>query len=221
MIIKVDFREPPWIASQLKSHPLIKGDIEIATLATGDIQIEDIIIERKEPNDLLASIADGRLFNQCCEMRQDFEWCYVVICGQMPWGYDGKIVGTQWNFRSIQGALLQVQELGIGITYAQNDTDLAHTVAWLINRPRTQHIIIPPRKFGLPMMDDQKVLASMPGIGSERALELLKEHNLRDALLCLVDPKCKVPGIGEKTKTNIRQLFQLANNQILGVITND
>lgn len=218
MIIKVDSREPQWVASQLKSHPLIKGEIEITALPCGDIQIDDIIIERKEPNDLLASIADNRLFNQCCEMRQDFEWCYVVITGQLLTGYDGKIIGTNWNFRSVQGALLSVQELGIGVCYAQNDTDLAHTVAWLINRPRTQHITIPPRKFGLPMMDDQKILSSLPGIGSDRALELLREHNLRDALLCLLDPNCEVKGIGPKTKNNLRQLFNLIEGQTLELV---
>lgn len=218
MIIKVDSREPSWVKSQLESHPLIKGEVEIATMPCGDIQIDDIIIERKEPNDLLASIADGRLFNQCCGMRQDFEWCYLVICGQLVWGYDGKIVGTQWNFRSVQGALLQVQELGIGITYASSDTDLAHTVAWLVNRNRTQHTIIPARKIGLPMLEDQKILASLPGIGNDRALELLREHNLRDALLCLLDPNCEVKGIGPKTKQNIRQLFNLIEGQTLELV---
>lgn len=217
MKIKVDSREPAWVSLQLQNHPLIKGEFETVAMPCGDIQIDDIIIERKEPNDLLGSIADGRLFNQCAAMRQDFEWCYLVICGQMPWGYDGKIIGTNWNFRSVEGALLQVQELGVGVTYSQNDNDLAHTVAWLLNRNRTQHIIIPARKTGLPMPDDQKILSSLPGIGPERALELLRDRNLRDALLCLLDSDCEVKGIGPKTKQNIRQLFNLNDNQKLGV----
>lgn len=216
MKILIDSREPSWVSSQIFSYPLL-GIGEISTLPCGDVWIAQdddlVIIERKEPNDLLASIADGRLFNQCAEMRQESIWCYVVITGQMLWGYDGKIAGTAWNFRSVEGALLQAQELGIGIVHSQNDTDFAHTCAWLLSRNRTVHTHIPPRKTGLPMPDDQKVLASLPGIGRERAYELLRDRNLREALLCLLDPECKVPGIGDKTVKNLRQLFNLSDDE--------
>jgi DNA excision repair protein ERCC-4 len=214
--IVIDSREPSWVQSQISAYPLL-GIGEISTLPCGDVWIaqEDdlVIIERKEPNDLLASIADGRLFNQCAEMRQESDWCYVVITGQLMWGYDGKILGTQWGFRSVQGALLQAQELGVGIVYSQNDTDFAHTCYWLLSRSRKIHTHIPARKTGIPMADDQKILASLPGIGYERALELLKERNLRDAFLCLINADCNVSGIGPKTYKNIRQLFNMLDNE--------
>jgi ERCC4-type nuclease len=196
------------------------GKPEIQLLPAGDIHLDDIIIERKEPADLLASIADGRLFNQCAEMRIESAWCYLLIMGQLTWDIAGKIAGTGWNFRSVQGALLQCQELGVSVVHAQNDADLCTTLIWLANRKRTQHVFLPQRT-GLAMPDDQRILASLPGVGRERALELLKERNLRDALLCLIDPECKVKGIGAKTKSNIRELLNLNSNQLLGVISDD
>ena len=224
MKILIDSREPSWVQSQIISYPLL-GIGEISTLPCGDVWIayEDdlLIIERKEPNDLLNSIADGRLFNQCAMMRQESQWCYIVITGQLMWGYDGKITGTGWNFRSVQGALLQAQELGIGIVYSQNDTDFAHTCGWLLSRNRKIHTHIPPRKTGLPMTDDQRILASLPGIGYERAGELLRQYNLRDAFLCLFDTSCKVQGIGVKTVKNLKQLFNLSDTEKLGVVTNE
>ena len=218
MKILVDSREPPHIASQIASHPLL-GKPDITLLAAGDIWLDDIIIERKEPADLLASIADGRLFNQCAEMRNESAWCYILIMGQLTWDFAGKITGTGWNFRSVQGALLRCQELGISVVHAQNDNDLCTALIWLANRKRTQHVFLPQRT-GLPMPDDQRILASLPGIGPERAGELLNERNLRDALLCLVDPECKTKGIGVKTKTNIRELLNLSEGEILGIIKN-
>lgn len=216
MKILIDSREPPWIASQISAYPLL-GMSEITLLPCGDVWIAQdddlIIIERKEPNDLLGSIADGRLFNQCAEMRQESDWCYIVITGQLMWGYDGKIAGTQWNFRSVQGALLQAQELGIGIVYSQNDTDFAHTCGWLLSRNRKIHTHIPPRKTGIPMPIDQKILSSLPGIGRDKALELLHSKPLRDAFLCLLNGDCEAQGIGPKTYKNLRELFNLKEDE--------
>ena len=218
MKIKVDSREPPHIATKISAHPLL-GAPEISLLPAGDIWLDDIIIERKEPADLLASITDGRLFNQCAEMRNESVWCYILIMGQLTWDFAGKITGTGWNFRSVQGALLQCQELGVSVVHAQNDTDLCTTLVWLANRKRTEHVFLPQRT-GLSMPDDQRILTSLPGIGPERAGELLNECNLRDALLCLVDPKCKARGIGPAIKKNIRELLKLSEGEILGIIKN-
>lgn len=215
MKILLDSREPPWIASQIASHPLL-GQPEICALSCGDIWLDNLIIERKEPADLIESIKDGRLFNQCSEMRAESEWCYLLIMGQLVWGFDGKIVGTGWNFRAIQGALLQVQELGVSVIQAQNSDDLTPTLVWLANRQRTEHVYLPART-GLPMPEDQRILASLPGIGPERASDLLKDKSLRDALLCLLDPACKVAGIGPKTKKNIRELFNLSESEVLKI----
>src|SRR3990172_3806452 len=211
MKILVDSHEPPHIASQISAHPLL-GIPEIHLLAAGDIWLDDIIIERKEPADLLASIADGRLFNQCAEMRIESAWCYLLIMGQLTWDFVGKITGSGWNFRSVQGALLRCQELGISVVHAQNDADLCTALIWLANRKRTEHVFLPQRT-GMAMPDDQRILASLPGIGMERAGELLKERDLRDALLCLTDPKCKVRGIGPAIKKNIRELLKLSEGE--------
>jgi ERCC4-type nuclease len=221
MKIILDTREPPNVYTQIATHPLL-GIPELAMLPCGDIILDDIIVERKEPSDLLNSIKDGRLFNQCSEMRAGWEWAYLLITGQMTWGFDGKITGTGWNFRSIEGALLQCQELGVGVVHAQDSSDLATSLAWLVSRRRSKLLPISPRRIGVPMPLSNEILASLPGIGTERAHDLLLEKgSLLDALLCLLDPACKVKGIAGKTKRNIRNLFNLAENQTLEVVTDD
>jgi len=225
MKIKVDSNElatAPWVVTQIREHPLL-GAPEITSLPAGDVWIDDgelFIFERKNPHDLIESIKDGRIFNQCCEMRLEAEQCHVVIIGQMIWGMDGKIVGTGFNFRAIEGAILRCLDYGVYVSHCQNQADFATHLIWLLKRDRTQHVFLPQRT-GLAMPDNQRILASLPGIGMERAGELLKERNLRDALLCLIDPECKVRNIGPTIKKNIRELFNLADNERIGVIYND
>lgn len=206
MRLWIDAREPPTIINQIKHL----GEFEIKALPAGDIWLEAVdgwvIVERKEPLDLLASIADGRLFNQCLEMRLESDWAYILITGPLDYTVQGKVLGTGWDIRAVWGALLTVQELGVSVVFG---FDLPADLLWLAGRKRTKHII-QPRLEALPMPDDQRVLASLPGIGPSRAGELLAERNLRDALLCLLDPGCAVKGIGPKTKENVRQLFGLA-----------
>ena len=74
--IIIDSREPESI------HKLDFGNVPKMkmTLDAGDLWVacgdgNTLIVERKEPNDLLASIADNRLFNQAAKMRQISNWC--------------------------------------------------------------------------------------------------------------------------------------------------
>lgn len=226
--IRLDINEvstASWVLTQISSHPLL-GIPKVESLDGGDVWLlddnpEPIIVERKSPEDLLASIADNRLSNQCAKMVQYSSRCVLLITGQLPIGYDNKIIGTKWPANKIDSELFQVQEFGVKICHCLNDTEYSNKLAWLLNRQWTEHVILPPKKTGIPMPDDQRVLCSLPGIGFELSWQLLKERNLRDALLCLLDPTCKVTGIGDKTKLNIRQLFNLTDNEKLGVITND
>lgn len=219
MKVLIDSNEPSHIVQKIAAHPWLEA--EITNLPAGDIWINNLIIERKEIPDLLTSIKDGRLFNQCAEMRQHSQWCYVLILGQLVWGLDGKILSTGWQFRSVQGALLKIQEMGVSVVYAQDSNDLAPALVWLATRERGEQVYLPQRT-GISMTDEQKILAAFPGVGIERATELLKNYNLIDALLCLINEDCKVSGIGPKTKQNIRNLLNLAQGESLQkVIKND
>lgn len=175
MKILVDSREPDWIASQIQAHPLL-GELEITSLIAGDVWLDDIIIERKEPMDLLGSIADGRLFNQCCEMRLESDKCILLITGQLLAGYDNKIVGTGWHFNSVDAALFQVQEFGVTVCHCLNDLEFSNKLVWLLNRNWTQHVFLPPRKSGIPLETAERILDALPDVTPESATELIKKY---------------------------------------------
>ena len=66
---------------------LLKGigiNLEIKTLSVGDyIVAPETIVERKSISDLVSSIFDGRLFDQCNKLKEHFQFPIILIEGDM------------------------------------------------------------------------------------------------------------------------------------------
>ena len=66
---------------------LLKGigiNLEIKTLPVGDyIVAPETIVERKSISDLVSSIFDGRLFDQCNKLKEHFQFPIILIEGDM------------------------------------------------------------------------------------------------------------------------------------------
>ena len=59
-------------------------DVEIKTLPVGDyIVSHETIVERKSINDLMSSIFDGRLFDQCNRLKEHFQFPIIVVEGNV------------------------------------------------------------------------------------------------------------------------------------------
>ena len=80
--IVVDERErKSGIPDLLKSVGL---NVEMKTLPIGDyIVAPETIVERKSIRDLLSSIFDGRLFDQCTRLKENFEFPIVLMEGNV------------------------------------------------------------------------------------------------------------------------------------------
>lgn len=216
----IDSREPPEIQKLDFGVPTI-----VTALDAGDMIIackdgHTLIIERKEPSDLLGSIRNGRLFNQCAKMRELSQFCYLVITGKLYWTHDNKVqIGpriTSWNWDSVQGALLTVQEMGISIVYAD---DFKNAVERLARRSRNGIVIKPTRKSE-PMQLDEIFLSSLPSIGPILAQRILGNGPACYALEWLTNiwsDGLKVPGIGQNQKIEIREILGLKSNEYLTI----
>ena len=80
--IIVDEREKKsGIPDLLKSVGL---NLEMKTLPIGDyIVAPETVVERKSIRDLMASIFDGRLFDQCSRLKEHFEHPVVLVEGNV------------------------------------------------------------------------------------------------------------------------------------------
>lgn len=179
-----------------------------------------VIVERKTPSDLLASIADGRLFEQCTAMIAQSPWCYVCVTGYYTVKAHQIVIerqATQWNDRSVEGALLTVQELGVNIIRCDGETDYGPTMLWLANRDR-EEVQVKPRRKAREQTTQETILCSLPGISDVRAAALLEQHkSLAQALVGLtkLDTDEHTPGIGRGTRQAVRAAMQLAQNEEL------
>ena len=227
-MIMVDSREPKWV-HDLKFGGAMKmvtaldyGDAWV-TAGNGDM----ICIERKAPNDLLGSIKDNRLFNQIAGIRAKTPWSYLVVTGVLTATVQGKVVADErvsgWDWNSVQGALLTVQEMGVRVVFAQSDNDYEAMVCRLCSRDRKPEFVIEPLSQPKFMSPGEIMLTALPGIGLERAQTLLKEFDNRpaDALAWLTwhrwNEDHPVAGISTGIKKAVRTALNIEDHMILDV----
>jgi ERCC4-type nuclease len=192
-------------------------------LATDDNAI--LLVERKTPSDLLGSIHDGRLFSQAAAMRQITPWCYLVITGVLYHNREGHVIcnglgKTEWDWNAVQGALLTVQELGVGVIPCWGDDDYEAAVTRLANRSRGEAHVA---RRGVKLLGPgETALAELPGIGIERVKSLLQFCGSPAwALVALSDSSPAIPGIGDGIKRQVREALGLAEGFKLAVVTTD
>ena len=205
-IITVDSREP----AHIQGLQWEDCYVSVATLEHGDFSIvlpdgTLILIERKTPRDLLDSIKDGRLFNQISGLVSKTKWAYLLIEGDL-WD---EASSTAWNWSSIQGVLLSVQELGCAILY---DADTHGAIERLMNRSRND-VKVAPRREPYIFNERERILMSIDGIGSKKAQEFLVlfNDNIALALTALTaehdGKKNHITGWGKKSRDNLVELL--------------
>ncbi len=168
--IIVDERErKSGIPNLLKSIGL---NIEMKTLPIGDyIVAPETIVERKSIRDLLASIFDGRLFDQCTRLKEHFEHPIILLEGNVD-----EIQEITENPLVFYGALTTVV-LDFKIPVIPTPS-AAHTAKLLVSMClRTDTPKGPYLKKIKKSSDLQKqqlsVLSSLPGVGEKFAVRML------------------------------------------------
>jgi ERCC4-type nuclease len=231
--VLVDSREPEWV----RSLPFGGATVSASLIEVGDVlgltgSGAAVLIERKTAGDLLASIKDGRLIAQAAAMREVTEWAYLVVTEPMYPGRFGQVLfqptkgrtlalrETAWGWSSLQGALTTVQDLGVGVVWCGGDDRFEETALWLFSRERGPVAV--PRRLGLPLPEGEAILCALPGVGPERARELLREcGSVAWALYALTEVpasgkyKKNVIGVGPKTRLEVRRALGLQEGETL------
>lgn len=222
--ILLDSREPPEVQKLDFGCPAVVTALECGDLWASCADGELLVIERKTPSDLLASIGDGRIFLQAQRMRERSKWAYVVVTGWLTPTHDNKTFVnnrlTGWNWESVQGALLSVQEAGVRVLYCADDHRYPGVVQWLARRERAAERVLAPVNTARVMTPGERVLTGLPGIGLERAQELLDEMSSPAqalAWLTWMDTFGEVTGIGAGIKHGVRKALGLADGQTLTI----
>ena len=170
--IIVDERErKSGIPDLLKSVGL---NLEMKTLPIGDyIVAPETIVERKSIRDLMASVFDGRLFDQCSRLKEHFEHPIVLMEGNVD-----EIEEITENPLIFYGAISTVV-LDFKIPVIPTPS-AAHTAKLLVSMCSRKDTPKGPYLKKIKKSSDLEkqqlsVLCSLPGIGDKFAVRMLEK----------------------------------------------
>lgn len=181
--------------------------LETKTLPIGDyIVSNETIIERKSVHDLVSSVFDGRLFDQCTRLKENFKMPVLVVEGNTDELYS--IVENPLVF---YGALIRIAlDFKISIIPTPDADQTARLlVAMAARKNRTSGPYLKKIKKHHDMEQQQLViLSSLPGIGEKLAIRILERFGTPAAALNASLPDLsKVPGLGKSRAERIKKIL--------------
>jgi len=170
--IVVDEREKKsGIPDLLKS---IGINVEMKMLPIGDyIVAPETIVERKSIQDLISSVFDGRLFDQCDRLKNNFEFPIILVEGNI-----NAIEDLTENPFVFYGAISSITiDFKIPII---TTLDSSHTAKLLVamcsQKAQSKGPFIKKiRKSNDIRKQQLSVLCSLPGVGEKTAIQLLEK----------------------------------------------
>ncbi len=201
--IVVDERErKSGIPELLKSVGL---GIEMKTLPIGDyIVAPETVIERKSIRDLMASVFDGRLFDQCSRLKEHFDYPIVLVEGNVD-----EIEEIAENPMIFYGAISTVT-LDFKIPVVPTPS-AAHTAKLLVSMCSRKDAPKGPYLKKIKKSSDLEkqqlsVLCSLPGIGEKFAIKMLTKFGTPLKVFSATAAElAKVEGLGPARAKKIKK----------------
>ena len=207
--IIVDSREAstaPKIIKGLKEHG---AEISIRILEKGDYIISDLCaFERKTVHDFVYTLTRRYLFEQLFRLKEVYVKPFMIIEGYLPIIYKFSKIQPS----SVWGAMFALAKQGI---YMIHTNSYKETIDFLYTAARQEQIVekripvVHPVKK-LETLPEAQIffLASLPNIGREKAIALLKSYQAPLNALINVDQWTKdVHGLGPKITKKVKRVI--------------
>ncbi len=183
-------------------------NLEVKTLPIGDyIVAPETVVERKSVADLISSIFDGRLFDQCDRLKENFAHPIILMEGNVD-----EIDSLVENPFVFYGALSTIAiDFKIPIIPTSS---ASHTVKLLVSMCSRKDVTKGPFLKKIRKSDDvQKqqlsVLCSLPGIGEKLAVRMLQKFGSPTRTLnASLSELSKIEGLGEARAKKIKQMLE-------------
>ena len=203
--IIVDERErKSGIPDLLKSVGL---NVEMKTLPIGDyIVAPETIIERKSIRDLMASVFDGRLFDQCTRLKEHFENPIVLMEGNVD-----EVEEITENPLIFYGAISTVSlDFKIPIIPTPNASHTAKLLVSMCSRKNAHKGPYLKKIKKSSNLEKQQLssLCSLPGIGEKFAVRMLEKFGTPLKVFTATTAElAKVEGLGEARAKKIKKVL--------------
>ena len=200
--ICVDDREKK--SRQQKALELF-DNAHVERLPAGDYVYGDVAVEYKTDSDMVASIVDSRVFNECSRISQLYRYPYLVIAGNVPkhiemmhqYNLSGRI-----TIESYLGAIASLSTI-VNVLVVNNQSQALHLIKGIFEKYNNSDgvvrgVVKPPKKTFNPAAN---YLSLIRGISTSKALnitEALELETLEDLLGLDLEKLLSVDGIGKK-----------------------
>ena len=204
--IIVDERErKSGIPELLKSVGL---NLEMKTLPIGDyIVAPETVVERKSIRDLMSSVFDGRLFDQCSRLKEHFQHPVVLMEGNVD-----EIEEITENPLIFYGAISTVVlDFKIPVIPTPSATHTAKLLVSMCSRkesPKGPYLkkIRKSNDLGKQQLSS---LCSLPGVGEKFAVRMLEKFGTPLKVFTATTAElAKVEGLGETRAKKIKKILE-------------
>lgn len=220
---KAQLQDALKVTIQVAPLGLSSGDLFVQ-LTSGDTAIFEI---KQTPGDLLASIQDGRLFEQCASIPSVARFPFLILHGELRYQDDwvmairrGGWEKTGWKRESVEMALTRCQALGVLVVTTLTLTDkIRRLIEWCMKTDETpsvkKRILKSPFESLAQSERRRKIefLGQIEGVGSERASNLIDAYPDRTLYelitLAAIPNGISVPLWGAKTYQTVQHFLGL------------
>jgi DNA excision repair protein ERCC-4 len=185
--------------------------VEMKTLPIGDyIVAPETIVERKSIKDLMASVFDGRLYDQCNRLKENFDHPIVLVEGNVD-----EIEEITDNPLVFYGALSRVTlEFKIPIIHTPSASHTAKLLVALCSKKDgpTGPYLKKIKKSSNLETQQLSTLCSLPGIGEKFAVRMLEKFGTPLKVFSATTSElAKVEGLGESRAKKIKNMLTTKN----------
>jgi len=215
---KGDKQEPTIIVDSREAssaEKIVKGlrergvNVKIETLEKGDYILSDVCaVERKRVQDFVYTLTHRYLFEQLFKLKETYPKALILLEGYMPIIYRFSRIKPE----AVWGALFNLAKNGIAIV---NTTSHKETVDFLYIAARQEQIVekrvptVHPVKKCETLEDAQIFfVASLPNVGREKAIAILKSYKTPLNAFLNVDEWPKIVyGLGPKISGKVKEVL--------------
>lgn len=194
--------------SLVVEHLKDKCELEKKMLDVGDYVLSDrVACERKTTQDFVASIIDGRLFEQLKNLKDNFESPILIVEGNELYANENV------NPNAIRGALSTVAvDFSIPIIWTKTPRETAEYIFLLAKREQFKE----KRSIKLRVIKKPKsikelqeyLIAGLPGIDTVKAKALLEHFKCPEFIFTASEKELRqVRGIGKELAKKIRRVI--------------
>ena len=196
---------------------LLKGtgiNLEIKTLPVGDyIVAPETVVERKTISDLVSSIFDGRLFDQCHRLKEHYQFPILIIEGDID-----EIEELTENPLVFYGAISSIAiDFKIPVIPTPNATHTSKLLISMCSRKDASKgpFIKKIRKSNDLQKQQLSMLCSLPGVGEKTAIRMLEKFGTPLSVLSSSTTELsKISGLGEARAKNIKKVLQAQSKHL-------